>query len=106
MPRLLNDWIQIHPGLQRVQAHTAQATANAGDNSTLGRAWDPTHDIDIEALDARLGASPPASLEEFIAHVCALITVETGLHCDAQTPPPRPVIEQTPEPSTDGTVTA
>jgi hypothetical protein len=94
--RLLVDWLQIHPGIPRVQAHSAQATANAGDNTTLGRAWVPEHDIDIDALNTRLAGAPAASLDEFMAHITALVTVETGLHADAQEPAPLP---PAPEPS-------
>jgi hypothetical protein len=94
MPRLLLDWLQIHPALggaaPRVEAHSAQALD--AENVALGRPWVPNHDIDVDSINMRMAANPPRSIGDFLALACAEISEDTGLHCQPQEPrPPEPL---------------
>lgn len=100
MKRQLLDWLQIHPGMPRIQAHTAHA-ATDDNNHELGRPWAPEHNVDQAALDALMAAQPPKSTAEFLALVGKAIEPAVGMSVVAQEPPARPAPEPEPIPADD-----
>lgn len=71
MKRQLLDWFQIHPSLDRIEAHTGQAIGE--NNYEIGRGWDPAHVIPVAVLDDALAVNRPSSTAEFLAIVSALV---------------------------------
>ena len=93
--RVLFQWLQIHPTINRVQVGGLGVATSDADNASVQRPYFPTDiDLDVTALNAQLAASPATSIADFLSKAAAQLGTAISATVAPQDPPPAPTLPE------------